>query len=214
MIQLSNITKKYRDNLILDGIDLTVGPGEFILIQGKSGSGKTTLLNILGGLEDVETGEYLFCNNAVKSSRDKRKLRRDGIGFIFQNFGLMENESVKENLSIVLNKKDRSDRYMNSVLNQVGLSDKILKRKIYELSGGEQQRVSIARALLKNTPVILADEPTGNLDPENTENIFRILKEINKRGKVIICVSHDIQTVIQPHKQFTLAKGKLLEEQG
>ena len=208
MIQLKNISKSFKNNLILSNITICIESREFILIYGKSGSGKTTLLNIIGGIEKADSGKLFIKDKTIMTSKDRRLLRRELIGFIFQNYGLVETESVKENLMLV---KKYDPKQYQEVLNEVGLSNQILKRKVYELSGGEQQKVSIARTLLKQSPIILADEPTGNLDPENSKIIFDIFKKLQQSGKTIVCVSHDA-TIKSYCDRLFLLNNKTIQE--
>lgn len=193
MISLINISKKFKDKSIIDKFNLEISRGEFIAITGNSGSGKTTLLNIMGLLEKPDSGDVIINNIKNPTSKQIKILQRDSYGYLFQNYALIENENVESNLKIALkyqkniNKNDK----INCVLESVGLS-KYNKKKIYELSGGEQQRVALARVILKGCEVIFADEPTGNLDKENRDRVFEILKGLNAEGKTIIFVTHDL----------------------
>lgn len=206
-IKLNNICKAFNNKTVLKDISMGITKGEFVLIRGESGSGKTTLLNIIGGLEEASEGEVFFDGQLIDSPRSRTKLRRELVSFIFQNYGLIDNESVKENLLIVLSKEKKKRVDFEAVLRQVNLNPDILNQKVCELSGGEQQRVSIARALLKGSPVLLADEPTGNLDSLNAKEIFRIFKNLNAQGRTIICVSHESK-IDQPFDRiFQLKNG-------
>lgn len=162
---------------------------EFVVFSGKSGCGKTTLLNIIGGIETIDEGEILV--NGINITQKKNLLYyfRNKVGFLFQNFALIENKTVKENLKLV-RKESRTKISIEEALKSVGLEDKI-NNKIYTLSGGEQQRIALARLMIKKCSIILADEPTGSLDKENTDIILEILKENRKQGKIIIVVTHD-----------------------
>lgn len=175
---------------------MTVSKGEMVAITGRSGSGKTTLLNILGLLEKPDSGRIkLFDEKDQRIGPLRRnRLLRTKISYLFQNYALIDNETVEYNLEIPLmyskvGKKEKRKMKMD-VLKRMGL-EIALKQKIHELSGGEQQRVAIARILLKPSEMILADEPTGSLDAENRNEIMRILKELNDEGKTIIIVTHD-----------------------
>lgn len=193
-ISLKNIDKSYGSHEILKNVNLDIYPKDFIMIFGKSGSGKSTLLNILGTLEGYDKGEMISFSN-VNPYQDKKKsmiLRREKIAYLFQNFALVENMTVKENIEIALKyseyKNDKAK--IDQVLNKLGIANKI-NNKIYELSGGEQQRVAMARVLLKPYEILLADEPTGSLDDFNKDILIRLLQEENSKGKTVVVVSHD-----------------------
>ncbi|MGG7178309.1 ABC transporter ATP-binding protein [Clostridium paraputrificum] len=196
MIKLENINKSYGDNKILTNFSLSINDGEFVAITGESGKGKSTILNILGLLEDINSGKLVIdgMENIKANSSKANKVIREKISYLFQNFALVNEETVKYNLNLALkyvkvSKKEKVDR-IKSALKSVGLCG-YEERKIYELSGGEQQRVAIARAILKPSKIVLADEPTGSLDQANVRLILELLKELNKGGKTIIIVTHD-----------------------
>ncbi|TNP10719.1 ABC transporter ATP-binding protein [Bacillus tropicus] len=193
-IKLDNITKNYGDKYIFQDFNLDIYKGEFIGIIGKSGSGKSTLLNIMGLLDEPNQGRVLIQGND-NTYRNKRLFFRNTLGYIFQNYALMDNETVGANLEVALKfqKKTKLEKrdLMNGVLTQVGLSCS-LKTKVYTLSGGEQQRLAVARILLKKCDVILADEPTGSLDKENRDQVINLLKKLHSEGKTIIVVTHDM----------------------
>lgn len=195
MIELSGITKKYNKQKILDDFSIKINDGDFLCIYGESGSGKTTLLNILGLLERPDEGDIIFDGEKRITEKKITDLQRNKIGYLFQNFGLLTNETVKDNLFIGLKKnkikKSESKELMLDSLKQVNLTD-ILGKKIFELSGGEQQRIALARIILKQPKYIFADEPTGNLDEKNTDIVFNILKDLNKsRGTTVVFVTHN-----------------------
>lgn len=194
-IELRNIEKSFGELVVLDQFNISIASGEMVSITGKSGSGKTTLLNILGLIEKKDNGEILYNDQLVASASQRRKLLSESIGYIFQNFGLIDDESVYENLSIIKQllgmRKTAKRRHMVDALQKVGLSGKYLDKKVFECSGGEQQRIAIAKILLKDCEVILADEPTASLDNENKQNILSHLKALNKLGKTVVVVSHD-----------------------
>lgn len=192
MIKLENIYKKFKQRQVLKNFSLEVKKGEFIAICGASGAGKTTILNLMGQLVKPDQGQVTMFGIKDPTDRQIQKIRQVHLGFVFQNYVLMENESVLENLKI--SKRYNPDWHIekvNDVLLDLGLDDSYLTKKIYELSGGEQQRVAIARVLLKKCDLILADEPTGNLDEENKQLIIAIFKKLNAMGKTIVCVTHD-----------------------
>lgn len=197
-IELKNIEKSYGKKIVLKNFNLSVERGEFVGIQGESGKGKSTLLNIIGLLEPCE-GE-IWLNGHQVSSKDYRKLSRDfklKIGYLFQNFALIDDVSVYENLNIVQSPGNKSEKRQKMIeaLRRVGFEEEILKQKIYELSGGEQQRIAVARIMLYDSDIILADEPTGSLDRKNKEIVMRLLKELQKENKTILMVSHDDESL-------------------
>jgi len=194
--ELVNISKSYGDHVVLDNMNMAVGEGEMVAITGKSGSGKTTILNIMGLLEKQDSGVIkLFGDKSPRiGSVRANMLLRTRLSYLFQNCALVDEATADYNLEIPLTyaKKTRREKQelKMDALKMVGLNIS-LKQKIYELSGGEQQRVAIARILLKSCDLILADEPTGSLDSDNRSEIMRILKELNHAGKTIIVVTHD-----------------------
>lgn len=195
LISLKNINKSFGTNKILNDFNLEIQKGESIAILGDSGSGKSTLLNIIGMLDDFDSGALIVAGNKnlKPSSKDAEKLRRYEIGYIFQNFALVNNMTVSENLDIALayrkdieNKEDAKIK----MLEKIGLKDKLMS-KVYKLSGGEQQRISVSMVFLKPCNIILADEPTGSLDNMNKEIIMGFLREANSAGKTVVVVTHD-----------------------
>lgn len=196
IIKLESINKSYGDRKILKNFSLSINDGEFVAITGESGKGKSTILNILGLLEDIDDGKFKIdgMENIKVNSSKSNKVIREKISYLFQNFALVDEETVKYNLSLSLryvkiSKKEKNDKIKNA-LKAVGLCG-YEDRKIYELSGGEQQRVAIARVMLKPSKIVLADEPTGSLDEANVRLILDLLKQLNKDGKTIIIVTHD-----------------------
>ena len=200
LVEINNLTKKYEKKTILRDISLTVEEGEFVCIHGKSGCGKSTLLNIIGLIEKYDSGSVkLFGNDINRTSIFARqKLIRYKIGYLFQNYALIDDNSVMNNLLIGMKYIKESDKIKKSKISEtlklVGL-DGYEKKMIYKLSGGEQQRVAIARVMLKPSELILADEPTGSLDPENRDIVMDLLKKLNNEGKTILLVSHDVNVV-------------------
>lgn len=216
MIELKNIEKIYIRGAehvrALRGIDLSIGQGEFVSITGQSGSGKTTLLHILGCLDKPTKGTMSLNGITINGMPESElvKIRRQKIGFVFQQFYLIPGLSVLENVTLPLlfGRTKKATDETKSLLKLVGLQDKI-DRKPSELSGGEMQRVAIARALINNPEVILADEPTGNLDTENSENIFELLKSLNSRGITIIMVTHNTDLADRADRIIQLKDGKI-----
>lgn len=193
MIELKKISKSYGEKVLFDNFDCIIKSGEFVGIKGSSGSGKSTLLNMIGLLEKCDSGEIIIDGNKV-DYRDKNKVKhllKNHIGYLFQNFALIDDFTVFENLSIGISgsKKERMNK-MKKVLKDLNL-DVDLDKKIFKLSGGEQQRIAIARLILQKKSVILADEPTASVDSQNRDIILKLLKKLNREGKTIVLVSHD-----------------------
>ncbi len=217
-IKLSNASIYQDKTLILHRVNFEVKKGEFIYLMGKTGSGKSSLLETLYGELPLKEGEGHIAEFDLKKLKKKQipQLRRK-LGIIFQDFQLLTDRSVKDNLFFVLhatNWKDRDSmqKRVNDVLDKVGLQTKGFKMP-HELSGGEQQRVSIARALLNDPEIILADEPTGNLDPETSEDIIRLLSEISRAGRSVIVATHNILLVQRfPSRTIRCEKGEMIEE--
>ena len=192
MLELLDVNKSYGEKVILKDFSMKVNKDEFITIVGKSGSGKTTLLNILGLLEKPDSGTIKIMKNTNPNKKEIQFLRRYTLGYIFQNYALLENDTVKSNLLLATKyNKDFKEDMLLDVLEKVELDKDILNEKIYKLSGGEQQRIAIARILLKPCDIILADEPTGNLDEHNKKQVVSILSKMKDLNKTIICVTHD-----------------------
>lgn len=196
MIKLSKVYKSFDKRVVLSDITLSVNNNEYVCITGESGAGKTTLLNLIGLLDKPDSGEVSINDKSHFTPREILKLRRNFFGYIFQDYLLMNDKTVQENINISKNilkyengKQDKKD--INEVMERVRLDSAYLNKKVYQLSGGEQQKVAIARMLLKPYELVLADEPTGNLDYKNKNEIIEIFKDIKKNGKTIICVTHD-----------------------
>ncbi len=193
IIQLEHISKKYADKTIFRDLSINVNEGEFLGIQGGSGTGKSTLLNIIGLLEEGN-GSIMIDGEAVdyRNNRQVQRLLRRKIGYLFQNFALIDDQTVKENLYLAMPKMSETKRQKLclNALSDVGL-DNILNKKIYQLSGGEQQRIAVARLILHRCKIVLADEPTGSLDKENADKIIDLLWALNQQGRTVIMVSHD-----------------------
>lgn len=187
MIQLKNVSKSFGDKKIINNFSLDIKKGEMIGLVGPSGCGKSTLLNLIGTLDKRYEGKIIIDGEMLtKSNRQSQRIRKNKLGYLFQNFALLDDATVETNLKMVSGNK----RKMLRVLTELGIQDK-LKKKIYTLSGGEQQRVAIARLMLKNPEIILADEPTGSLDKENEIIVFEILKKFKEAGKTVIVVTHE-----------------------
>ncbi|WP_323704490.1 ABC transporter ATP-binding protein [Mammaliicoccus sp. Dog046] len=191
MIKLKNINKSFGNKQVLKDFCFNVEQGDFVIIKGASGTGKSTLLNIIGLLETPDSGEIMFNNSVIKKEKEKAILRRNEIAYIYQNYGLFENDSILKNLTLPLNVSKKDLSKIDEVMHKVELSSLDLKTKVYTCSGGEQQRIAIARAILKEPKLIIADEPTGNLDEENSLNIINIFKELNRKGITVIMATHE-----------------------
>jgi putative ABC transport system ATP-binding protein len=183
------MSKNFGERVIFNNFSCSIKQGEFVVFSGRSGCGKTTLLNIIGGIEKVDNGHVFIDNLDLSNNKDIIKLYREKIGFLFQNFALVENKTVEQNI-LMIDKRYRNPTTVSSTLEKVGLKG-YERNKIYTLSGGEQQRVAIARLFMKKCSIILADEPTGSLDKYNANLIMEHLQELNRSGKTIILVSHD-----------------------
>lgn len=221
VIELHNIKKKYKPGMVevdvLKGIDLKVEEGQHISIMGPSGSGKTTLLNIIGCLDRATSGRYYFKNMEISKLDDDAlsEIRSKHIGFIFQQFNLIPQLNIIENISLPLYYQGVDDKTMEEraivLAEMVGLKERIYHRPT-ELSGGEQQRVAIARALVNEPAIILADEPTGNLDTATGKEIMRLLCELNERGKTLLVITHDINIANYSRKIIKILDGRIVSE--
>lgn len=189
MILIEDLSKKFDDKVLFDSFNITIPDGAFVVFCGESGCGKTTLLNMIGCLEKPDSGSIIIDGIDIWRTKKKRDLFSYKLGFLFQNFALLEGKTVAQNLQII-EKKVRTEKSIDQVLFEVGLQGK-KDMKVYKLSGGEQQRLALARLMLKQCDVILADEPTGSLDEENADMVMQILHFLNQMGKTIILVTHN-----------------------
>ncbi len=209
MITAKNIKKKYNDQEVLRGIDLKIDKNEFVVILGASGSGKSTLLNILSGLEKSDSGEVVYDNESISNYSEKQltKFRKDKIGFVFQQYYLLNNLTVEQNVKVganLVNNKEYVD-----IIKDLGLEDRLSKYP-NELSGGEQQRVSIARALAKKPTVLFLDEPTGALDEETGRKILEyLLKLKDKSHFTMIMVTHNENIAELANKIIHVGSGRV-----
>ena len=203
---------------VLKGIDMEIEKGELCVLLGPSGSGKSTLLHILAGIDRQTDGSYLFDGKDISkmSDRQKSRLRNREIGIVMQDFGLLDGETVIRNVclpQIIGNTYNREVKAgAKEMLSLVGM-EKYLDKKVNQLSGGQKQRVAIARALNMNAKVIIADEPTGALDSENTESLMRLLQKLNETGITMIIVTHNSVVAKMCKKRYVLTDGKLVEEE-
>jgi len=218
LIKLSDVTKDYKlgDTTVsvLKGISFEVDKGDFVAITGRSGSGKSTLMNLLGLLDTPTSGSYFLEGLSVSEFKEDElsDLRNKKIGFVFQSFNLLPRSTILENVVLPgiyagLNIREREDRAF-SILKKLNLSEE--ENKIpNQLSGGQQQRVAIARALMNNPDLILADEPTGNLDTRSGQEVINILKDLNRQGKTIILITHEKELAKQTKRIVELIDGKI-----
>jgi putative ABC transport system ATP-binding protein len=218
VVQIENLHKSYQIGTmelpVLRGLDIAFYAGEYIAIMGPSGSGKSTLLNILGCLDKATSGRYLLGSHDVSTMNDNElsTIRGKRIGFIFQSFNLIRQLNIIENIEVAMYyqriPKNESRQRAIHLAERVGLGDR-LKHRPYELSGGQQQRVAIARALANDPLMILADEPTGNLDTQSGREILVMLDELNAQGKTIIVVTHDEYVAERTHRSIHLLDGRI-----
>jgi putative ABC transport system ATP-binding protein len=222
MIELSDITKTYRmgevDFTVLSGVSLSVRRGELIAIMGPSGSGKSTIMNIIGCLDRPTSGSYRFEDREISAMSDNElaSIRNVKIGFVFQTFNLLARFSALKNVEVPLiyggvPARLRKERAV-PMLEKVGLADR-LHHKPTELSGGQQQRVAVARALVNNPALLLADEPTGNLDSRSGEEILKILTGLNEQGVTVIIVTHDQSVAARCRRIVNVKDGQIINDQ-
>ena len=222
LIELKDIMKTYvmGDNIVhaLNHVDVTIDYGEFTAIMGASGSGKSTMMNILGCLDRPTSGEYYLDGKEIAGYNDDElaHTRNAKIGFVFQNFNLLSKLTAQANVALPLiyagvGEEERMER-AKKALEAVGLGDR-LDHKPMEMSGGQRQRVAIARALINNPPVIMADEPTGNLDTKSSYEIMDIFKKMNEQGKTVIMVTHEPDIAAYTKRILVMRDGKLVSDE-
>ena len=221
MFEMHGLTKAYRTSDIettaLDNINLEINAAEFIAIMGPSGCGKSTLLNIIGMLDSPDSGSYSFLGEDVAGYGESKlaDIRKHNIGFIFQSFNLVDELTVAENVMLPLlyqkvPTKERDER-VQTVLERVGIAHRAGHRP-QQLSGGQQQRVAVARAVVNNPKLILADEPTGNLDTTNGEEVLKLLNQLNRDGTTIVMVTHDPGHADHAARVINMLDGRVLSE--
>ena len=208
VLRLENVDKKFEEQVVFRNFNMEVKQGEFITVAGKSGSGKSTLLNMIGLLDSCDRGvvELFGAKNIKPFSKKANRMLREKIGYLFQNFALINNESIYYNMHIAIkhHKFPDEDTLIKNALEEVGLKGAEGK-KVFKCSGGEQQRIAIARLLIKPCELILADEPTGSLDDENKEEIFKLLLEMNRKGKTLVVVTHDLSLTKLSHRSVEIS---------
>ena len=223
MLTLTNISKVFHAEFVktiaLNGVSLSVEDGEFVAIMGPSGCGKSTLLNILGLLDNPTSGTYLLNGKYVGSLKESQRtdVRKGEIGFVFQSFNLIDELTVEENVELPLiyldvPSKERKER-VAEILRRVDMSHRA-KHFPQQLSGGQQQRCAIARAVISHPSMILADEPTGNLDSKNGEEVMKLLQELNAEGTTIIMVTHSKHDAAYATRIINLFDGQIVDEMG
>ena len=221
LFTLRNLKKYYKVGTVvvkaLKGIDLTINKNEYVAIMGPSGSGKSTLMNIIGCLDTATEGDYMLNGTNVSNLVDDQlaEIRNKEIGFVFQTFNLLPRYTALENVMLPLiyagvGKETRIAKAITTMRN-VGLEDR-MEHRPNELSGGQRQRVAVARALINNPSIILADEPTGNLDPQTSVEVMEVLRKINANGKTVIMATHDYALLMKfPSKTLKCENGQLFE---
>jgi len=222
LISIKNVEKKYTMGdetvIALDGISLSIQEGEFTSIMGPSGSGKSTMMNILGLLDTFDDGEYILngINTANHTDNERAAIRNKEIGFVFQSFNLMKRMNLLDNvmLPLVYAKVPRKEREKRAkkALERVGLGDR-LNHKTNEISGGQTQRVAIARAIVNNPFVIMADEPTGNLDSKTTTEIMELFRELNEEGTTIVMVTHELEMAEYTKRIIHVRDGSIIKDE-
>ena len=220
MIKIENLVKSFRttevETMALNGVSMEVREGEFVAIMGPSGCGKSTLLNILGLLDNPDGGTYMLDGEEVANmkERERTRLRKGRIGFVFQSFNLIDELTVEENVELQLkyldvSKSERKQRVLD-ILRRVNMSHRA-KHYPQQLSGGQQQRVAIARAVVGKPRLILADEPTGNLDSKHGQEIMELLRQLNAEGTTIVMVTHSRHDATYAHRIVNLFDGQVVE---
>lgn len=221
MIEIKNLSKTFQTEEIetkaLNEVSIKINQGEFVTIMGPSGSGKSTLLNIVGLLDDASSGSYQLLNQEMINlkEQEKSKVRKQNIGFVFQNFNLIDELSVNDNieLPLIYNKVAASERKQKviEIAERLGISHR-LKHYPQQLSGGQQQRVAVARALINNPKIILADEPTGNLDSKNGNEVMELLTDLHAQGATILMVTHSDYDASFSQKTILMKDGMIISE--
>ncbi len=223
ILEVKNLKKIYTTRFggnhvqALSDVSFSVEEGEYVAVMGESGSGKTTLLNILASLDKPTSGDVVLEGKSMSSIKEREisKFRRDNLGFVFQDFNLLDTFSLKDNifLPLVLSGKsyDEMDLRLKPIAKKLGITD-ILSKYPYEVSGGQKQRAAVARALITNPKLILADEPTGALDSHSSDDLLRLFKEINKEGQTIIMVTHSTKAASHAKRVLFIKDGEVFHQ--
>lgn len=204
MIELKNVRKSFGKRVLFENLNLTIPEGAFAVLIGASGCGKTTLLDMIAGIEPIDSGEVLVDGVNILKRKKRLAYYQTKLGMCFQNFALIENMTVRKNLELV-QKKSRSEMSLDDALRRVGMAD-YLDKKVCTLSGGEQQRIALARLMVKKCSIVLADEPTGSLDTGNAAKVMAILSDLNAMGKTVVMVTHDTKYQDIGTRQIDLMK--------
>ena len=223
MLEVQNIKKIYRSRFgkneleALKSINFTVEAGEYIAIMGESGSGKTTLLNILALLDRPTSGKVILMGKDLQEIKDNEmaKFRRENLGFVFQDFNLLDNFTVKENILLPLVLSDEKISVMEEKLSKIAKKlniSELLNKYPYEISGGQKQRTAIARALISDPKILLADEPTGALDSNNTRELLKVFKDLNQYGETILMVTHSIMAASEAKRVLFIKDGEIYHQ--
>jgi putative ABC transport system ATP-binding protein len=221
MLSMRELTRVYRTDTVettaLDGVNIEIAEGEFVAIMGPSGCGKSTLLNVIGMLDSPSSGSYVFNGQEVAGLPEAKlaDVRKHNIGFIFQSFNLVDELSVRENIELALlyHNVPASERRrrVDEVMDKVGIAHRA-KHRPSQLSGGQQQRVAVARALVGNPKLILADEPTGNLDTQHGEEVMKMIQQLNREGSTIVMVTHSPAHADYAGRVISMLDGRVLQE--
>lgn len=212
-VVLKKICKSYDDNKVLNNLNFSISRGEVVAIIGKSGSGKSTLLNIIGCIESFDSGKYFFDGKKIKADKDYSSLRLNNVGFIYQNYNLIPKLTCVENilLPVIYVKEKKDMEYFNELIDWLDIRE-IVDRDINLLSGGEKQRVAIARALILKPNLLIADEPTGNLDKASRDKVLSVLKEyVCIHNASLLIVTHDDEILSFADKTYLLESGRLYD---
>ena len=220
MIELENVSKTYKkrrqtpERAAISGVNLRIGSGEYVSITGESGSGKSTLINIIGCLDRPTSGVYRLMGTDVSAltAAGLSNMRKRALGFVFQQFHLLDGLTALENVELALTLSGEAPRrrreLAEAALCEVGLSERLSHRPS-EMSGGQQQRTAIARAIVRRPPILLADEPTGNLDPRAAREIMSLFRKLNEGGCTILLITHDAQAAAEAKRRLTVSDGRL-----
>lgn len=210
MIELIGVSKAFGERVLYRDLHLTIHDGEFVVLTGASGCGKTTLLDMIGGIEPLDAGRILVDGMDISKRKNRLIYFQTKLGMLFQNFALIETMSVRKNLELI-QKRSRSEISIEEALHRVGMEE-YLEKQVCTLSGGEQQRIALARLMVKKCSIILADEPTGSLDAGNAAKVMSILSDLNKMGKTVVMVTHDTQYQTMGSREIAIDRIRNCEQ--